>query len=193
MELEARHRALVMRSNRLLGGQLVERNLVKIEDLESANERMLDLINEGTRRQHTVLGVLAYDLKVVQEEDILLHQCEKDGIGVIDLRNYEVHEEVRALIVPPECWATWTVPFDRNEDVTFVASAYCLSPAVKKFWADRIDGQILWFGTTLEAIADYLEALETKAPSPPKPAPMPIPAAIPPVPSPAGGAPSPQS
>jgi len=114
MELDPRHRSLVMRSNRLLGGQLVERNLVKIEDLETANERMLDLINNGTARQRTVLGVLAYDLKVVSEEDILVQQSERDGIGVIDLRNYEINEEVRALIDPAECWATWTVPFDRN-------------------------------------------------------------------------------
>lgn len=32
-----------MRSNRLLGSALIEHNLVKFEDLEAANERLLEI------------------------------------------------------------------------------------------------------------------------------------------------------
>jgi hypothetical protein len=34
-----------------------------------------------------------------------------------------------------------------------------LSPAVRAHWEKALGGHILWFGATLEAIADYLEAL----------------------------------
>ncbi len=154
------YRSLLMRSNRLLGAQLVEQNLIKIDDLEAANEKLLDLISTGGARQRTVLGILAYDLNAVKEEEILLHQRDTDGTGLVDLRHYEVNEEIKAALNPDECWATWSIPFDVEEDLTFVASAYCLSPAVKKYWEERYDGKVLWYGTTLEGIADYLEALE---------------------------------
>jgi hypothetical protein len=49
------------------------------------------------------------------------------------------------------------VPFDREEEFWFVATAYYLSPAVRAFWEKELGGPILWFGTTLETIADYLE------------------------------------
>ena len=154
------YRSLLMRSNRLLGAQLVEQNLIKIEDLEAANEKLLDLISTGSPRQRTVLGILAYDLNAVKEEEILLHQRDTDGTGLVDLRHYEVNEEIKAALNLDECWATWSIPFDLEEDLTFVASAYCLSPAVKKYWEERYDGKVLWYGTTLEGIADYLESMD---------------------------------
>ncbi len=36
--MSTEHRSLMMRTNRLLGAALVEHNLVKMEDLEKANE-----------------------------------------------------------------------------------------------------------------------------------------------------------
>lgn len=161
--MEAKYRSLLMRSNRLLGAQLVEQNLIKIDELEAANEKLLDLISDGTARQRTVLGILAYNLNVVSEETILLHQRDTDATGVIDLRHYEINEKVKASLNLDECWATWSIPFDVEEDMTFVASAYCLSPAVKKFWEERYDGKVLWYGTTLEIIADYLEGIAGEA------------------------------
>jgi len=147
-----------MRSNRLLGAQLVEHNLVKIDHLEKANEKLLELINTGSPRQRTVLGILAYELEAVKEEDILIEQSDTYGAGVVDLRHYEMHEELKTGLDASSCWATWSVPFDKEEDMTFVATAYYLSPAVRKFWEEKYDGRVLWFGTTLENIADFLEA-----------------------------------
>jgi hypothetical protein len=51
------------------------------------------------------------------------------------------------------------VPFDHEEDFHFIATAYYLSPAVRSFWEKQFTGPILWFGSTLEVIADYLEKL----------------------------------
>jgi hypothetical protein len=151
-------RSLLMRSNRLLGAQLVEQNLVKIDHLEAANEKLLELINTGAPRQRTVLGILAYELNAVTEEDVLLYQSEKEGIGVVDLRYYEFHEELKRSVDTSPCWATWSVPFDVEEDVTFIATAYYLSPAVRKHWETHFNHRVLWYGTTLEVIADVLEA-----------------------------------
>ena len=84
-----------MRANRLLGAALVEANLVKIEDLEAANERLLGLLQSNAERQATLLGVLIYEKKVLSEDDLLHHLIDNDGIGLIDLRTYDVPEDFR--------------------------------------------------------------------------------------------------
>jgi len=163
------HRQLLMRSNRLLGAGLVEANLVKIEDLEKANEKLLEIMSQDQPRQSTVLGILAYQMKVLREEDLLLHISDNEGCGLVDLRGYDVPDEVKKATDIPTCWATWSVPFDHDEDFHFIATAYYLSPAVRSFWEKQFSGPILWFGSTLEVIADYLEKLvaERVAPQPP--------------------------
>jgi hypothetical protein len=170
MAMSKEHRPLMMRANRLLGASLVEHNLVKIEDLEAANEKLIEMAATGEPRQSTILGILAYDMKVVKEETVLQHMVETDGIGLVDLRNFEVPEDAKKATDVDMCWATWTVPFDHEEDFWFVASAYYLSPAVRSHWEKILEGQILWYGTTLEAVADYLEIFSGKTPGKPAPA-----------------------
>lgn len=158
--MAAEHRSLLMRANRLLGAQLAEQNFVKVEDLERANERLLELLNAGSFRESTVLGILAYELKVLREEDVLVQLAETEGLGLIDLRYYDLSEDLKKTLDPSACWATWSVPFDREEDVTLIATAYWLSPAVRTYWEKHFGGPVLWYGTTLEGIADFLEKLE---------------------------------
>ncbi len=150
-----------MRANRLLGANLVEHNLVKIEDLELANEKLIDVVSTEQPRQTTILGIMAYDLKVLKEDDVLHYVNENEGIGLVDLRDYDVPEEARKNLDVGACWATWSVPFDHEEEFTFIATAYYLSPAVRHYWEKQLSGPILWFGTTLEGIADYLEKYVT--------------------------------
>src|SRR6185436_11599302 len=102
------HRPLLMRANRLLGATLVERNLVKIEDLETANEKLIEIVATDQPRQSTILGILAYDMKVIKEDDVLHHVVETDGVGLVDLRDYEVPEEMRKNADTGACWATWS-------------------------------------------------------------------------------------
>ena len=156
------HRSLLMRANRLLGANLVESNLVKIESLEAANERLLELVATDNPRQSTVLGILAYELKVVREEDVLQHVSDEHGTGMIDLRTYEVSEDLRKTVDLGACWATWSLPFDREEDVFYVATAYYLSPAVRTYWEKQLGGPIIWFGTTLEMLADCFEKMDVE-------------------------------
>jgi hypothetical protein len=146
-----------MRANRLLGANLVEHNLVKIEDLELANEKLIELVASEQPRQSTILGILAYDMKVIKEDDVLHHIVEAEGVGLVDLRDYEVPDDAKKNLDVGACWATWSVPFDHEEEFTFIATAYYLSPAVRNHWEKQLTGPILWFGTTLEGIADYLE------------------------------------
>ena len=151
-----------MRANRLLGASLVEANLVKIEDLEAANERLLELLQNDSERQATLLGVLMYERKVLSEDVLLHHLVDNDGIGLIDLHGYEVPDEFRKSLDLGMCWATWTVPFDKEEDFYFVATAYYLSPAVRAHWTKQLGKNILWYATTLEVISDFLEKIEAE-------------------------------
>ena len=160
--MNSEYRPIVMRANRLLGASLVDHNLVKLEDLETANERLLEVIASDQTRQMTVLGILAYEMKVVKEEDVLLYLVDNEGLGLVDLRNYEVHDELRKTLDLGVCWATWSVPFDREEDFTFVATAYYLSPAVRAYWEKQFGTTIVWYGTTLEILADFLEKREAE-------------------------------
>lgn len=157
--MSSEHRSLLMRANRLLGANLVEQNLVKIEHLEAANERLLELLTGDNPRNSTVLGVLAYEMKVVKEDDILHHLVEDHSLGLVDLRSYDVSEELKKTLDLGACWATWSVPFDKDEDFHFIATAYYMSPAVRTFWEKQFEGPVIWYGATLEMIADYLEKL----------------------------------
>jgi hypothetical protein len=156
------HRPLLMRSNRLLGSALIEHSLVKFEDLEAANERLLEIAATGDMRRSSVLNILAYETKVLREEDLLHHVVDDHGVGVIDLRGYEVPEEVKRDLDLGACWATWSVPFDKEEDFHFVATAYYLSPAVRAHWEKTLGGQIIWQATTMDIIADFLDRVQAE-------------------------------
>lgn len=158
----AEYRPLLMRANRLLGSALIEHNLVKFEDLEAANERLLEVAASGQVRQSSVLSILIYEKKVLREEDVLHHVVDDHGVGVVDLRGYDVPEEVRKEIDLDACWATWSVPFDREEDFHFVATAYYLSPAVRTHWEKKLGGQIIWQATTMDIIADFLDRMQAE-------------------------------
>lgn len=151
------HRPLLMRANRLLGSALVEHNLVKFEDLEAANDRVLELAAAGDFRQASVLGVLVFERKVLREEDVLHAVMEEHALGVVDLRHYEVPDDIRKNLDLGMCWATWTVPYDKEEDFWLVATAYYLSPAVRTHWERKLGGPIVWMATTMDIVADFLE------------------------------------
>jgi len=153
-------RPIVMRANRLLGASLVEHNLVKIEDLEKANERLLEILAEGNFREAALLGILSSEMKVVKEEDVLSHLVDSEGLGLIDLRQYDFNEELRRSLDVGACWATWTLPFDKEEDFVYIGTAYYLSPSVRAYWEKIYGSSIVWYGTTLDIIRELLERLE---------------------------------
>lgn len=161
--MSTEHRSLLMNANRRLGAALVDHNLVKIEDLAKANERLLEIVATNQPRQSTVLGILAYEMKVLREEDVLSHLVESESVGLVDLREYDVPEDLKKRMDRGAAWATWSVPFDQEEDFTFIATAYYLSPAVRNYWEKQFTGPVLWYGTTLDGIADFLERADADA------------------------------
>ena len=154
---------LIMRANRLLGASLVERGLVSIEALDAANERLLELLSNGSGELRvSLLSILINEKQSVSEHRLIEHIIEEEGLGIIDIRNMEVPEELVAITNRDECWATWTVPFDLVEDTRYVATAYYLSPAVRAYWEEKATGKIIWFAAPLDSITEYLETLEAK-------------------------------
>lgn len=154
---------LIMRANRLLGASLVERGLVSIEDLDAANERFLELLsNASGELRLSLLSILIREKESLSEGKLMEYLVEEEGLGLIDVRNMEVPEELTAITNRADCWATWTVPFDMVEDTRYLATAYYMSPAVRKHWEDKISGNIVWFAAPLDTIADYLETQEAE-------------------------------
>ncbi|HKB92380.1 MAG TPA: hypothetical protein VKC60_17825 [Opitutaceae bacterium] len=152
-----------MRCNRLLGAALVEHNLIKVEHLEAANERLLELMDgDQVDKRASILGILVDEHKVLREEDVLHHLVDEAAVSLVDLRNYEVPDELRKKVDLGACWATWSVPFDIEEDFHFVATAYYLSTAARTYWEKHLKGRIIWYATSQEILGDYFDRLETE-------------------------------
>ena len=149
-----------MRTNRALGSSLVDHNLISIEALDEANERLLELTADENKEDVSLLQILIYEKAALSEEQVLSYQVEEMGLGMVDLSNYDQPYDLRKSIDIGACRATWSVPFDLEEGIHFVATAYYLSPAARSYWERQLDTQILWFVTTMENIGDFLRKLQ---------------------------------
>ena len=177
MSAMSENRPLLLRANRLLGSALIEHNLVKFEDLEVANERLLEVSTSGDMRRSSVLGILIEEQKVLREQDVLQQIVDEHAVGVVDLRSYDVPEDIRRGLDLPICWATWTVPFDHEENFHLVATAYYLSPGVRDFWKKKLGKDIIWQATTMDIIADFLDRVQAERDQAAAQAPQPKPTA----------------
>lgn len=154
------HRALILRSNRFLGSSLVEKGLVSQNDLEAANEKFMTAIQSGELKNASILTSLVYDLKVLDEAKLIDFTVEEHSLGLVDLNQLELRS-LRPLNVDISlCWATSTIPFDVVEGTYLVASCYYLSAPVVKYWKDQLEGNIIWYGTTITSMSGGLERLE---------------------------------
>jgi hypothetical protein len=158
MSAPSEHRSLLMKANRQLGLTLADRNLLQAEQLQEATDRWLEWVAAGERGA-SLLRVITQSLKFVREEDLLRHTMEHEGAGLVDLSDFDVPDEFRRLPDLGACWATWTVPFDRLDGITCLASAYALSPVAKAHWEGRIEGPVLWFATTLDGLSEHFGRL----------------------------------
>ncbi len=152
-----------MRGNRMLGSTLVEKNLVPVEKLEAANDKLLEHIQAGDYKRAAILNILVFEMNAVQEEAVIEAAVEEQGIGLIDLRNYPIKKFSQFNTDLNLSWVTWTLPFDRVEDFTMVATCYHLSKPVIKFWEEKLGGKILWYTTSIRSLMASLEKLEAEA------------------------------
>jgi len=156
-----KYRSLLLRSNRFLGSALVNNNLVQVEELEAANEKLLEVIQTKNLKQASLLNILVYDLKILKEASLIDYLQDNYGIGLIDLNHYDLEKSVAKDIDLELCWATWTVPFDTVENFHFLASAYYISAPVLKFWDEQIEGNIVWYSAPISSISNTLTTLES--------------------------------
>lgn len=152
---------LTTRANRLLGANLVEKNLVTIDDLDEGNERLLELLSSSEEGHRvSLLSIMMNEKQSLYEGKLIEHQVDEFGLGIIDIRNIEFPEELAEITQLEECWATWTVPFDMVEDTYYLATAYYLSPVVREFWEEKLSGKVVWYVAPMESITDFLESRE---------------------------------
>lgn len=149
----------MMRANRALGSSLVDHNLITIEALDAANERLLELTADEKNENVSLLHILVYEKQSLTEEQLLAYEVEEMGLGMVDLSGYDQPYDLRKKLDVDACTATWTVPFDVEEGTHFLATAYYLSPAVRSFWERQLETPILWFVTSMENINDFLRKL----------------------------------
>lgn len=155
---------LIMRANRLLGASLVEKGLVSIDDLDEANDRLLELMSSDSNTvQVSLLSILVSEKQSVRENELLELLVEDHGLGLVDVRDIEYPDSLKKTLDTKICWATLTVPFDQVEDTTYLASAYYLSPAARKHWEEKLDGHVVWYASTVESLSDFLEKFESAA------------------------------
>ncbi len=154
------YRALILRSNRFLGSALVERALVSVDDLEAANGKFMEAIQASELKRASILSTLLFEIKALEEQALLEHLVEEESLGLIDLNHVEL-QSLRPFNVDISlCWATSTIPFDKIENTYMVASCYCLSAPVIKYWEEHLNGRVIWYGTSTSSLIRALERIE---------------------------------
>ncbi len=154
--------SLILKSNRMLGTQLVENGLITMQQLEAANEVFLERRQDSDPRLASILKILIFEHKALEESKLLNFQLEEMAAGAFDLTSYQVNEENLLTFDLDECWATWTIPVDMVEDIYFLSSAYYMSPFVRSYWEEKLDGKVLWYIHDLSSIVQLLETYENK-------------------------------
>jgi len=161
-------RPLVLRSNRFFGSALTERGLLKPDELEAANERLLETIQTAELHQANLLNILLLDLKCLDESRLIESQIDEFDLGAIDLSSYNLQRAAELNSDIDLCRATYSLPFDRVEDFIMVASAFFLSKPAIQYWEEQLQGNVIWYVATVGSIAEALErlaALQSSAPA----------------------------
>ena len=152
-------KALVLRSNRSLANTLVDAGLAKEEDIDEANQKLLEAIEAGNFRQMSLLNALIYDLGKLEEKDYIDFVLRESKIGLITLRNYRLRPMGNEMNDPEICWATWTVPFDQVGDYYLLATAYHPRLPVVQHWEQLADLPVIWYGATIQGITEAIDRL----------------------------------
>lgn len=155
-------RGLILKSNRTLGSQLVDRGLISLDDLEAANERFLNALRADDDTHVSLLHILLYDLQTLKESDLLNYQIEEQSLGYLRLNNYNIPPLLLQEFDISNYWATWTVPFDKEADTYFMATTYFLSPFVRQHWEEKLAPHtIIWYTTEFSELMQMLEQYES--------------------------------
>lgn len=164
------YRSLILRGNRSLGAYLAENALIQDDDFAKANERLMEVLQEGQLRQANLLTILCHELKVLNEDTLVSHLVEEQNLGLVDLDHVKVKPLMKDLNFDLDlCWATGTVPFDYQDGIVSIATTFYLSKPVVKHWEDLLKKHIFWYGTGIAPLIHTLEKLGETAPAEAKP------------------------
>jgi hypothetical protein len=163
--------ALANRVNQGLADSLVKNKLCSLDDTEEAMPLLKQHLLDGSIKQASLLKILCWDLKRLDESDVLDFLVDEHRLGYCNPANYTIDRQKLPPFKLEECWATMALPFDLVEGVFFVATAHYLSQTVRDHWVSRLRPDIIWFASDLSALSmglDELEKLEEKEASPDK-------------------------
>jgi len=153
-----KYRNLILRSSRNLGASLIRLNLITEEQLDEAYQKLLEALQKGSFNQACLLKYLVYELEALDEAKLL----KASTFPLIDLHNYDVPHPGTFDVELDLCYATWTIPYDREQNYYFLATAFNLSEPVIEHWEKLLPGKILWYTTNLTSIAHAFEAMSGK-------------------------------
>ncbi|MFA5257204.1 MAG: hypothetical protein WC360_03560 [Opitutales bacterium] len=153
-------RSLFIRGNRALGLALVQSGLLPQPLLDEANARLIDHVRAGKLKGQGLLTILSHDMQALSETQLLNYQAAEHGTGLIDLHSYQVRPPPGTD--PMACWATWTIPIDEREGISFLASAYYLSQPVRSYWEQILGGNLVWYSASLQVLIESIERLEAQ-------------------------------
>lgn len=154
------YRSLILRGNRALGAYLAERTIISDEDFAKANERLMELLQNGQLKQASLINILCHELKCVAESALVEHLVEDHSIGLVDLTHVKVKPLANDLKFDYDmCWASGTLPFESLDGVVCVATINFLSKPIVKHWEDLLKKPIFWYGTSVLSFTQALERL----------------------------------
>jgi len=131
-----------------------------MSDLESANERFMEAIQAAELKRASLLTIMLYELKCVDENRLIREQVEGFRIGAIDLGHCQLLSPGGAGFDPEACWATSTLPFDRIEDHFLIATCYYLSAPAVKYWREQLGERLIWYVASDASMREALERLD---------------------------------
>ena len=151
---------LILRANRFLGATLVDIEMISFSDLEQASEFLLERLQTKDLSKASLISILQ-ELKVLDENALIRYQVDEHKLGVFDASSVPPVDQPE--IKPEVCWATWTVPYDFQEGMWFMASAYYMSKPAREFWEKRLSAPIEWCVSESRQIAQAIGKLSVEA------------------------------
>ena len=154
----SQYQQLILRSNRHLATALLDQRLINTEDVEKANAKLLSFLQSGKTRYASLLSILIYDQKALDENSLIRKLVDHHKVGLVHLGQFDMARAPMADVDVDDCWATMTVPFDRIGSAVCLATCYYLSKPAVDFW-EQGHSKGLWYTTTLNSLTSALESL----------------------------------
>ena len=154
-------RALILRSNRFLVSSFLDKGLITDLQMEAANEKFMEATQSSeTLRNISILEILLYELKALDEVRLLDHLVDEFKIGLIDLNQIDPSKLPFKALDISLCRSTLTIPFDKFGETCMLATCYYMSAPVVRHWEEFLGGRVIWYTTSMGSMNHYLERVE---------------------------------